>query len=155
MQTRLAVKMIADFDEKTTLYDAYGKSLCNLLRELFVEAGISFHSVTYKPSDSDIFSTKLSTPWPSYACVSDISSACWLRVITHFDDDVARVCEILESEFLIDRNSSSNKSMLLKPYRFGYPSAHYLLLNNVLRSEQREYRRFNGLKAKVHVRSIL
>jgi len=147
--------VILEYDEKISVYGEFAERLCGLVKEILSVSGISVHSVTFRKKERDSFIKKLGKPGASYGKISDVTDLCGLRIITHFSDDVSRISEIIESEFSVDKENSSNKSDSLDPDRFGYLSVHYVLSNNSARSGLMEYRKFKGLKAEVQIRSIL
>jgi putative GTP pyrophosphokinase len=155
LDNKLSAPIIEEFEQKSPLYQEFAEVLHKLLKELLDDAGIPVHSITSRSKSKDSFVKKIRNSGSKYGCLRDVTDLCGLRVITHFEDDVARVAQVIESEFQIDVDNSVDKSKTLDPDRFGYLSVHYILTNNALRSELREYRRFNGLKAEVQIRSIL
>jgi putative GTP pyrophosphokinase len=148
-------KILREYDAKSTLYAAYGHKLSELIQELLDEAEVSFHSVSFRRKEKNSLNNKLSKQGVTYDQLSDITDVCGLRVITYFEDDVKKVSEILEKEFEIDEANSSDKAESLDPDRFGYLSVHYVVSNGEERNKLTEYKRFDGVKAEIQVRSIL
>ncbi|MBR7958718.1 hypothetical protein KDW78_33020 [Burkholderia cenocepacia] len=148
-------KILREYDAKSTLYAAYGQKLGDLIRELLDEEGISFHSVAFRCKEKGSLDKKLNKQGATYAQLSDVTDVCGLRVITYFEDEVKKVSKILEKEFLVDEINSSDKAESLDPDRFGYLSVHYVVSNGEERNRLTEYKRFDGIKAEIQVRSIL
>lgn len=155
MDNKILTKITEQFDENISLYHDFGERLANLIKELLVEDGVSVHSVTFRSKDKKSFTRKINKSTASYKDLADITDVCGLRVITHFNSDVARASEIIKAEFEIDEINSIDKSAILDPDRFGYLSVHYVVSNNPSRNELREYKRFINLKAEIQIRSIL
>lgn len=87
--------------------------------------------------------------------MEQITDLAGIRLITHYEDDVDRVAQIIESEFVVDAVNSIDKRKALDPDRFGYLSLHYVISLRDDRAALKEYRSFEGLKAEVQIRSIL
>jgi len=155
MLTNTKSKILKEYDAKSTLYAAYGQRLSELIHDLLDQEGISFHSVSFRCKDKDSLNKKLSKQGARYSQLSDITDLCGLRVITYFEDEVKKVSSILEEEFRIDAANSSDKAKSLDPDRFGYLSVHYIVSNAEKRDRLAEYKRFDGIKAEIQVRSIL
>lgn len=148
-------EILKEHDIKFELYAAYGHKLDDLIRELLHDAGVAFHSVSHRCKEKNSLDNKLNKQGVSYGQLSDVTDICGLRVITYFEDDVEKVSKIIEKEFEIDSARSSDKAESLDPDRFGYLSVHYVVSNGEGRSRLTEYKRFDGIKAEIQVRSIL
>ncbi|MFS2106266.1 GTP pyrophosphokinase family protein [Ralstonia sp. Ralssp135] len=147
--------ILSAFDQEKHLYDAFGAKLKQLIEDLLTGAGISFHSVAFRCKNRKSLERKLSKPGSGYSSLEQITDICGLRVITYFEDDVEKVSGILKSEFSIDEKNSGDKAHALDPDRFGYLSVHHIVSNAESRADLAEYRKFNGLKAEIQIRSIL
>ena len=147
--------ILNEYEEKSNLYSEYGKKLELLIKEFLIDEKIHFHSVSNRKKDIESLERKINKPEQSYKKLEDITDLCGLRIITYFSDDVERVSKIIEREFNIDSENSSNKADLLDPDRFGYLSVHYIASNNQDRSNLTEYKKYNKIKAEIQIRSIL
>jgi putative GTP pyrophosphokinase len=65
------------------------------------------------------------------------------------------VAELIEREFVIDRDNTVDKRKQLDPDRFGYLSLHHIVQLGPTRSQLVEYSSFGGIKAEIQTRSIL
>ncbi|VVE52913.1 GTP pyrophosphokinase YwaC [Pandoraea aquatica] len=147
--------ILKEYDQKSALYAAYGQKLSELVQELLNDSKVAFHSVSFRKKERLSLSNKLNKPGATYERLSDITDICGLRVITYFEDDVKKVSKIFSSELEIDEANSSDKSESLDPDRFGYLSVHFVVSNGQERNKLTEYKRFDGIKAEIQVRSIL
>jgi putative GTP pyrophosphokinase len=155
MQTKTKNKILREYDTRADLYESYGRKLSALLDAFLDDAGVSVHSVSFRRKEKESLNKKLGKQGANYEELADITDICGLRIITYFDDDVKEVCAILEREFQIDDANSSDKAESLDPDRFGYLSVHYVVSNGAGRSNLTEYKKFEGIKAEIQVRSIL
>lgn len=147
--------ILREYDACSNLYAAYGSKLEGLIKDLLDFSGIAVHSVAFRCKLRGSLQKKLGKQDAAYSKLSDITDICGLRIITYFDDEVRKVSQLLESEFEIDDENSSDKALSLDPDRFGYLSMHYVVSNSSDRRNLKEYTKFNGLKAEIQVRSIL
>ena len=70
------------------------------------------------------------------------------------ESDVDKVANLIENEFVIDRENSIDKRKL-KADQFGYRSLHYVVQCNENRTKLIEYKRFKEIKFEIQIRSIL
>ncbi|TXD63490.1 hypothetical protein FUT88_02255 [Ralstonia sp. TCR112] len=148
-------EILSEFDASRHLYEGFGVKLKALVEDLLTAAAVPFHSVSFRCKDRKSLERKLYKPGARYASLNQITDLCGLRVITYFEDDVRKVSDIFESEFIIDSENSVDKARALDPDRFGYLSVHYVVSNAANRATLSEYKKFQGLKAEIQVRSIL
>jgi hypothetical protein len=73
----------------------------------------------------------------------------------YFDYDIDRVNEIIEDNFAVDRNNSSNRDNLLLVNEVGYRSVHYVCDLGADRIRLRENKLLQGLKFELQVRTVL
>ncbi|WP_322040772.1 hypothetical protein [Burkholderia diffusa] len=153
---KLVPTLLDEYDKSKEMYASFGKALEGLVRQLLEHAGIRVLDVTHRIKDRESVKNKIARKSQGkYRGLRDMTDVCGLRVITYFEDDVKRVCDIIESEFEIDRDNSIDKSATLEHDQFGYRSVHYVVSNGRVRSGLVEYSKFNLLSAEIQVRSIL
>jgi len=90
-----------------------------------------------------------------YKSINDITDIIGIRIISHYASDIERIAKIVEKEFLVDRENSTNKGANLEPDRFGYLSLHYIVSLSDKRTILIEYGRYKNIKAEIQIRSIL
>jgi len=78
-----------------------------------------------------------------------------IRVITYYLEDVARVGELLNREFVLDLDQSMDKAEALASNQFGYRSAHYVGSMSAARAALIEWRAFADLVVELQVRTAL
>ncbi|MBX4975080.1 GTP pyrophosphokinase [Rhizobium lentis] len=84
--------------------------------------------------------------------LTDISG---IRIIVYFDFDVRAVSNIIEENFAVDAQNSSNREDILSADQFGYRSVHYVCELNDDRAKLHEYRAMAGLKFEFQIRTVL
>ena len=147
--------MLTEYREKRELYADFAAKVASLLTQIIAEQSIPVHSVTHRVKEAASVARKLQRPAASYAALADLPDIAGVRVTTYFHDHVDAIGGIVESEFTIDRANSVDKRTLLDPDRFGYASVHYVIELPKRRTELPEYRRFQGLKGELQLRSLL
>ncbi len=126
-----------------------------ILRQILSASGLVVHSVTARCKQRDSLIRKISLPDKSYESFTDITDIAAIRITTYFSDDVDVVARIIEREFAVLAEHSTDKRETLDPDRFGYQSLHYVATLASARCEFVEYQRFDGLKIEIQIRSIL
>lgn len=148
--------LLDEYDSNLALYSAFRVSAETALKELIRLEGIRIHSVTSRTKARDSFFEKLDRDGKSgYEDICDITDIVGIRVITHMEDEVDRVGDLIKREFFVDINNSVDKRQALDPDRFGYLSLHFVCCFSDQRVTVPENRRFSGLKFEVQIRSIL
>lgn len=96
----------------------YSALKTNSIRSLSLESRVKTH---------DSLEGKLKKHSGKYKELSDITDILGFRIITYFSDEVDKVGEIIEKNFIIDRENSVDKRQLMKVREFGYLSLHYIV----------------------------
>lgn len=148
--------LIDEYDQKIDLYEAFRISAETAIRELLRLEGIQVHSLSSRTKNRSSFSGKIERDGKdSYETLGDITDIVGLRIITHIEDEVDKVGELIRREFVIDPQNSIDKRLTLDPDRFGYLSLHFICKFSEQRTMVAENRRFCDLKFEVQIRSIL
>lgn len=130
-----------------------------LLESLLKQANIAFVSVTGRTKAKSSYLTKAISKKDGKRRYSDpttqIVDVCGLRVITYFDFATKAVCDLIQSEFVVDHLQSRDKREDLGTDKVGYLSIHYIARLNGARAALAEYRNFAGMPFEIQVRSIL
>lgn len=150
--------MLRDFDseyEKATAnLKEFGPKLEGLIRTLLSQEGVNIHTITSRVKGKASTLRKLQRP-DKERDLADLTDLLGIRIITYFRDDVDAVAKVIEREFTIDEQNSSDKRAALAPDRFGYLSLHYVAKLNRIRSGLAENRNFKDTLFELQVRSIL
>jgi len=147
--------ILSEFDQNIEVYLAFTKKIEHLVIEILEDNKINYHSVTSRVKTRESFCKKLNKANDKYKCIDDITDVSGIRIVTYFEDDVDKIANIIEKEFLVDVNNSIDKRALLDPDRFGYLSLHHVVGLTPERCKLTEYKRFPTFKAEIQTRSIL
>ena len=132
-------RFAAEYDDSCDLYGSYASRLAELIERLLSARSIKTLSIEHRLKNRDSYLEKVQQGQSKYHGFKDITDVAGVRVITYYEDDVAKVAETITSEFVIDRTNSVNKGAQLDPDRFGYVSLHYVVSLNDSRSVLPEY----------------
>lgn len=146
--------ILIDYDKNKIKYEAFSKTLASLIDNLMLTEDIKVHSVTYRVKDRGSLEKKLKNK-DKYNNIEDITDIVGLRIITHFSDEVDVIANLIEKEFLVDKENTIDKRASLEPEKFGYLSLHYVISLPDSRVNLFEYKTFKGIKAEIQIRSIL
>ncbi len=145
----------SEYSEATEGLEQFGVILCGLIKELLENADIQIHSIDYRVKDVKSAHKKLSLLSESHSNPADLTDLLGVRIITYFPDDVDRVATVVEKEFKIDHVNSVDKRKLMETDKFGYLSLHYVASMNLKRARLVEYKRYDGMRFELQIRSIL
>lgn len=146
--------ILEEFDDNIDLYKSLSMSVESLISILIDSEYVIPHSINCRVKDRNSLSRKIEKK-EKYSSLQQIMDIVGLRIITNYSDEVDKIAEIIEKEFLIDAENSIDKRSSLDSDRFGYLSLHYIVSLSPERCKLVEYKRFSGLKFEIQIRSIL
>lgn len=153
MENKPAV--MAEYDSKCRLYESFASEVEHQLKKILKAKGIVYNAITYRLKKRKSLSEKIDRKNDKYTALSDLTDIAGVRVITYYAEDVDKVAEIVEREFVIDKENSIDKRNALEPDRFGYCSVHYVAEMSRERLNLPEYQAYAGLKCEIQIRSVL
>ena len=136
------------------LYKKLSIKINNILLELLDEADITVHAITNRTKDIDSFKNKIEDLKYDDP-INQITDLSGVRIIAYVEDDLKPICKLLEETFYIDPTNSLDKSEELGTDKVGYRSIHYIARIKDERLNLSEYKKFNGLKFEIQIRTIL
>lgn len=149
----IAVKTYAS---KHRLYDVFSLNLKGLVRDLIKRAQIEFHDVECRAKSLESFRKKIERPDKAYADpLREVSDLAGVRVILYYEEDVRKVCRLIEREFVIEKSQSVDKAKSLAEDQFGYRAVHYVITLSKSRQILDGWKDYKGLKAEFQVRTVL
>ena len=148
--------IVALYVKEERLYEDCTSRLRELLERLLEGAGLTdrLHTVTCRRKKPEKLREKLLKGDGRYSSLDDITDLVGIRVVTYFADDVDAIAEVIENEFDIDLENSTDKREALEADRFGYLSLHYVCSLSTARADFAEYRPFKDMKCEIQVRSV-
>jgi ppGpp synthetase/RelA/SpoT-type nucleotidyltranferase len=85
----------------------------------------------------------------------EITDLAGLRIILHYQDDVDAVVNLVESEFVVHAEHSSDKRETMAVDQFGYLSVHLVASLSPSRVNLSEYSVFKDLFIEIQIRTVL
>ncbi|MVA63040.1 GTP pyrophosphokinase, partial [Agrobacterium vitis] len=125
-----------------------------IIKSLLKDRGISYLTVEgrTKSEDDCIKKVKRKNYRNPVEELTDISG---IRIVVYFDYDVQIVRKLIEENFNIDKENSSNREEMLPVNEVGYRSVHYVCDLGEDRTKLQEHKRLKGLKFEFQVRTVL
>ncbi len=148
-------QIIRDYKGSFSKYEEFTDDLAKLLKKLIKKSEIKYLSVNSRVKEENRLVDKITRPDKNYSKLSDITDISGVRIITYFEEDVDKIGELIEDQFIIDEANSIDKRKLLDHDRFGYLSNHFVIQLNPERLELDEYKAYKNLKTEIQIRSIL
>lgn len=148
-------QLLVDYEKSSGVYSDFSKTVADLLGKLIGSFGVQVHTITHRAKEIGSLEGKISRPDKAYESLNQITDLAGLRITTYFAEDVDRIAEVIEREFIIDRIASVDKRKYDDPDRFGYSSLHYVVELTPSRTQLYEYSIYRGLKCEIQLRSIL
>lgn len=147
-------KILEDFNKQKNLLDSFKERITNLLKDLLDDSEISIHQLSHRTKNFESLNRKIDKKEGKYKSLNDITDLVGIRIITYLESDVDNVASLIEKEFKLDTENSTDKRKL-KIDQFGYKSLHIVATLNLSRSKLREYKKYANLKCEIQIRSIL
>ncbi len=147
--------ILGEYDRSCQDYHALIEDASRIITALLDEEGIRVHVISKGLKERESLQRKLLREDARYRALADVTDVARMRIITYFADDVDRVATVIEREFDIDTENSTDKRASIDPDRFGYLSLHYVAKHCARRSELRENRAFSNFKFEIQIRSLV
>ena len=147
--------LLEQYDQKLSLYKMFASEVEHLIRSILHAKGIKYNAITSRVKERTSVSEKITRKNGKYATLAEMTDVVGLRIITYYSADVDVIADIIEQEFIIDRENSIDKRESLEPDRFGYCSVHYVVSMNEDRLKLCEFSSFAGMRCEIQIRSIL
>src|SRR2546427_6148809 len=137
-------------------YEDFTFRLLALMENLLKDANIDIVQVDARPKSVESFSEKLRRKGERYTDpLEQMTDLVGLRVITYYLEDVSRVGDLINHEFVLDAENSVDKADAVGPDQFGYRSVHYVARLGRNRQGLAEWQPFGDSCFEVQVRTSL
>jgi putative GTP pyrophosphokinase len=136
------------------IYKRLATKVESFLIEFFDMNSIGYHMVTSrtKEIESTIEKSKLSKYKNPKVDIQDFAG---IRIIAYVEDEIPNICKVIEDNFQIDKENSSNKLTELGVDRVGYQSIHYIAKLKEDRLRLPEYKQYSEKCFEIQIRTIL
>lgn len=153
MENKAAI--LDEYDSQRKLYESFTLEVEHQLQKILEIEGIVCNAITGRIKERESLGKKIDRKNGKYASLNEITDIAGVRVITYYAEDVDKVADIVEQEFVIDKENSIDKRKAMEPDRFGYCSVHYVVAMSSERLQLRENKKYDGLKCEIQIRSVL
>jgi putative GTP pyrophosphokinase len=145
-----------EFERVRPAYQQFTGRLSGLLSTLLESHSIKAHTIEHRTKDVESFRAKLSKPGRLYdRPLEEITDLSGIRVILYYTEDLDRVSDLVQREFAVDSERSSDRRASLQPNELGYLSVHHVLKLNSARSDLTEWAPFKSYIAEIQLRTVL
>lgn len=142
--------------EKYSLYEEFAGRISNLLQNLVEGENIEVYSVFGRAkTPAEFLRTAGTPPTAEQSVLAGIADLCTVKILVNFPDDVSKVENIVQKEFLADMSRSIPLASLDSPERHGYPAVSYVLSMNRERGALREWSKYKDLPFTLEIRTVL
>ena len=142
------------YDNNVEIYSKFSSEVAQIIEKILKSKNIPYHSITYRVKDRESYLNKCKKN-KYLNPVEDIMDVSGIRIITYTNNDVKKICEIIEKEFEIDSNNSGNKMDKMDENMVGYLSVHYIAKLNNIRTKLTENSIYRDCKCEIQIRTLL
>lgn len=129
------------------LYRDFSYTTKFILENLLRKNNFKYQAITYREKDEKSLKDKLET-LKKIKSVKDIDDLAGCRIIFYLDNDVQRIIQYLQNEFVVVKQN-------LKYSEDSYNALHLIVKLNKDRLKLSEYDRFSGLKCEIQLTTVL
>ncbi|MGB6176801.1 MAG: RelA/SpoT domain-containing protein, partial [Methylocella sp.] len=156
--TKYTNPLIDEYKSKFKAYEELTTSLHQTIKALMQEERDKKHSIVAieaRTKEVESVEEKVTRKGDKYTSLDQITDLSGIRIIACLKEEVDRICDSIKKNFHIDYENSVDKGGQLNPDQFGYRSIHYVVAYKTDWLKLPLYKRFDGKKAEVQVRTIL
>jgi ppGpp synthetase/RelA/SpoT-type nucleotidyltranferase len=147
---------IDEYGKVRPSYVNYCKKLKILFDDLLLNSSLKYHTIEGRTKTIESFSDKLSRAGKNYKYpLQEITDLCGLRIIVFYEDDIDKVCALIDKEFNVDEVKSIDKRALLNVDQLGYLSVHKIVSLSDERAKLSEWSIYKEYISEIQVRSVL
>ena len=118
--------LLEEYRQQMPLYKQLQQVVMQELNELIRKSGIECKSSESRIKGEESLVGKLERKGSKYATINDITDIFGARIITFYNEDVARIASMAEQLFDVDWVNSVDKRQMHRFDSFGYNSLHYI-----------------------------
>lgn len=142
------------YDKKRALYERFTKEVEGIIKKVLEVDKIPYQSIAHRVKEKDSYLKKCENEKYTNPIIQ-IMDLSGIRIIAYTNQDVSNICQVLEREFIVDKENSINKADNLETDKVGYLSIHYIIQLDKNRTSLAEYRAFKDMRCEVQVRTLL
>ena len=129
-----------------------GDTVHTMLSDIVKDLGVTVLDVEHRVKEEKSLAGKLERKGDGYNTLEDITDILGLRVVCFLSDEIDKIGQKIEENFVVDWENSSDKRALIKEDTFGYLSLHYICS---LPADSKWPDEICGKKFEIQIRTIL
>ena len=118
--------ILREYDGNLKAYERLTQAVRGGLEQLLAEHGLGQVMITDRIKSRESLNAKLLRKHGKYQSADQVTDIVGFRLISFFADQVDQMAEILDKNFVVDKEKSIDKRELIDPNTFGYVSLHYI-----------------------------
>jgi len=123
----LIIEMILkEYDEKLATYARLSQAVRESLEPILAGNDLGQVMITERIKSRESLKAKLLRKQGKYQSADQVTDIVGIRLISFFADQVDQIAELLDENFVVDKEKSIDKRELIDPNTFGYVSLHYI-----------------------------
>jgi ppGpp synthetase/RelA/SpoT-type nucleotidyltranferase len=145
---------ISWYSSSKPLYDQLAIKVESIVKEIINDKNTPIHAIFNRAKEVDSFAKKIEDPKYTDP-TSQITDLAGIRVIVYVENDLEIISKIINDNFEVDPENSVDKSKSLGVDKVGYRSIHFIAQLPSDRIKLPEYKKFDGIKFEIQIRTIL
>lgn len=142
------------YDKNANIYKQFSSEVAQIIDKILKSKCILYHSITNRVKEKESFINKCKKD--SYSNpVEEIMDVAGVRIIAYTNNDVKKICKVIEQDFEIDGENSDNKIDNMDENIVGYLSVHYIAKLNDTRLKLTENIIYQNCICEIQVRTLL
>ena len=118
--------ILEDYRKQRDNFVKLGDTVHTILSDIVKDLGITVLAVEHRVKEEKSLVGKLERKGDGYNTLEDITDILGCRVVCFLSDEIDKIGQKVEENFVIDWENSSDKRALIKEDAFGYLSLHYI-----------------------------
>ena len=118
--------ILEDYRKQRDDFVTLGDTVHTMLSEIVKELGLTVLAVEHRVKEEKSLAGKLERKGDGYNTLEDITDILGCRVVCFLSDEIDKIGQKVEENFVVDWENSSDKRALIKEDAFGYLSLHYI-----------------------------
>ncbi len=135
-----------------TTYEVLAEKVAAILEDVLKAEGYEYHSVDYRAKELDSYEKKAEGYDDPATEIHDMAG---VRIIAYVESEARLIADRVRDLFDVDPVLSEDKSVSLGVDKVGYRSDHYVATLPAARCKLPEFKKFEGMRFEVQVRTIL
>jgi|JI10StandDraft_1071094.scaffolds.fasta_scaffold20093_10 putative GTP pyrophosphokinase len=144
--------LLKEYEEKYPIYEEFSSRLKLILEDVLVSEDLSYLSVESRTKAQVNLRQKIESGTINVSKLVDVRDLTGVRINTYVYEDITKIENVLKENFDLSQIEIDERLGINK---VGYRSHHWVLTLPSQRVSLPEYKKFEGLKAELQIRTVL